>query len=194
MNDRLVPHDVVLGSGDLILRPLTEDDWDVLMIEASDPEVLYYSEGDRVSSYTLEEVKGIYRPVSKEAFCFIIEWNGRPIGSCWLQRMNVRRLLERFPGKDLRRIDLAIGVRDCWNRGLGTRTIGLLTEFAFTSQGADAVFGLFVADYNARSRRAFEKNGFTIDQEVPHPPGGKARVSYDLMLTRERFNESRRAG
>jgi len=31
----------------------------------------------------------IYRPVSANAFCFIIEVAGQPVGECWLQKMNI---------------------------------------------------------------------------------------------------------
>ncbi len=100
--------------------------------------------------------------------------------------MNLQRILDQFPGKDLRRIDLCIGEKEFWNRGIGTQVIGMVTEFGFEQQKADAIFGL-VSDYNLRSRRAFGKNGYVVHQEVPEPEGAKAKVSYDLMTTREQF-------
>ncbi len=90
------------------LRPMTEDDWDILAKWNSDPEVLYYSEGDDVTSYTLEEVQEIYRSTCKNAFCFIIEVDGEPIGECWLQKMNLERIIQEYPDLDCRRIDLMI--------------------------------------------------------------------------------------
>jgi RimJ/RimL family protein N-acetyltransferase len=59
--DMLVQHEITLRnvspSGENIkLRPMTEDDWDVLLKWNSDPEVLYYSEGNDVTSYNLEEI------------------------------------------------------------------------------------------------------------------------------------------
>ena len=50
---------------------MTENDWDILLKWNSDPDVLYFAEGDDVNSYTLEQVQQIYRGVSQKAFCFM---------------------------------------------------------------------------------------------------------------------------
>ncbi|HUW58606.1 MAG TPA: GNAT family N-acetyltransferase [Planctomycetota bacterium] len=183
--ERLRSHNVTLSAGRLTLRPMTEDDWDILMKWNTDPDVLYYAEGDDVTSRTLEETQAIYRGVSQRAFVFIAELDGVPIGECWLQRMNLERVRARHPGMDLRRVDLTIGEKRLWGQGWGTRMIGLLTRFGFEREGADAIFGCDVADYNLRSRRAFEKNGYVIDAEAPQPPGRKSKVNRDMILTRE---------
>ena len=82
--EQLREHDVTLTGERVRLRPLTEDDWDVLLRWNNDPEVLWFTEGDRVSSRTIEEVRAIYRGVSRTAFCFVIEHEGSAIGECWL--------------------------------------------------------------------------------------------------------------
>jgi aminoglycoside 6'-N-acetyltransferase len=165
---------------------MTEGDWDILLKWNSDPEVLYFSEGDDVESYNLEQVQGIYRGVSQNAFCFIIEFKGQPIGECWLQRMNIERLLKKHSGKDCRRIDLAIGEKRLWGQGLGTDTIRTLSKFGFEREGADMIFGL-VGGYNLRSAGAFKKAGFEVEAEIEEPPGGKSQFSYDLVLRREQY-------
>ncbi len=86
---RLREHDISLRGAAVTLRPLTEDDWGILLPWGSDPEVLWFSEGDDVQSYSLEDIQGIYREVSQAAFCFVIELDGRAIGDCWLQEMNI---------------------------------------------------------------------------------------------------------
>lgn len=188
-------HDVRLQDGPLLLRPMTENDWDILFKWNNDSEVLYYAEGDDVTSRSLAETQVIYRGVSRQAFCFIAELDGRPIGECWLQKMNLKRILSQNPeDMDLRRIDLAIGEKEFWNRGWGTRIIGLLVKFGFEECGADAIFGCGVADYNPRSRRAFEKNGFVVDQVIPQEPGGKAKEHYDLKLTKAGYQALKRQG
>src|SRR5579884_4223946 len=159
---RLHEHDVTLRGERTVLRPLRESDWDVLARWNQDPEVLYFSEGDDVSAYTLAEVQAIYRYVSQTALIFMIELDGAPIGECWLQAMNLPRLLRRHPGLDLRRIDLTIGEKPLWGRGFGTEAIRLLVAYAFEHERADAVFGCDIGDYNPRSRRAFEKAGFSL--------------------------------
>ncbi len=180
---QLNEHNITLYGKHVVLRPMTENDWDVLARWNSDPEVLYFSEGGDVESWDLEDVQGIYREVSQNAFCFIIEFNAQPIGECWLQRMNIERLLEKYSGKDCRRIDLMIGEKRLWGQGLGTDTIRTLTRFGLEQDGADMIFGL-VGDYNLRSVGAFKRAGYEVDAEVEEPPGDKAKFSYDLVMRR----------
>lgn len=178
----LRPHNIVL-QGDLVtLRPLTEDDWETLVVWNSNPDVLYFTEGDDVSAYDLEVVQLIYRTVSQKAFCFMIELNGQPVGEGWLQELNLERIQAKYPSEDCRRIDLMIGEKQLWGQGLGTDTIRTLTRFGFESERADLIFGI-VSDYNERSRRAFQRVGYEIDDEIPEPPGMKAKFTYDLLIS-----------
>ena len=48
----------------------------------------------------------VYAPLIAGATTIMYE--GKPIGECWLQQMNIEHILARHPGKDLRRIDLII--------------------------------------------------------------------------------------
>src|SRR5215475_10554686 len=168
MSMRLKEHGITLHGNQVTLRPMTENDWDVLLKWNSDPAVLYYSEGSDVKSYDLEQVQGMYRDVSQNALCFIIEFNGQAVGKCWLQRMNIERLLKRYSGKDCRRIDLMIGEKRLWGQGLGTDTIRTLSKYGFEEEGADMIFGL-VGDYNLRSISAFKRAGYEVDGEIEEP-------------------------
>lgn len=170
----------MLTSERLTLRPMTEGDWDIVQPWENDPEVLYYWEGSSVTDRELEMTQLIYRGVSRNAFVFIAELESKPIGVCWLQKMNLERILKHLPGKDIRRIDLMIGEKELWSRGLGTEMIRLLTEFGFEREHCDAIFGI-VGDYNPRSRRAFEKNGYVFFQEHSQSEGSEANVEYHLI-------------
>ncbi len=191
---KLRSHDMVLrgqtrdGIG-VCLRPMTEADWGILLKWNNDPEVLYYAEGDDVTSRSLEEVQELYCAVCEHAFCFVIEADGQPVGECWLQEMNLDRILNQYPTEDCRRIDLMLGEKGHWGRGIGTETIRLLTGFGFEHEGADRVFACGVADYNVRSRRAFQRVGYEIVATIEQQPGSKARYCYDLALTREAFGQ-----
>ena len=156
---RLETHDFVLRGEHVTLRPMTEDDWEVLYAWNNDPEVMKLVESEGFSPRSLVEIQSIYRWISTHAYCFIMEVDGQGIGECWLQRMNLRRIVERFPDEDLWRIDLMIGVKELWGRGYGSEAIGLLVEFGFGRVGANAIFGL-VSARNTRSVRTFEKCGF----------------------------------
>ncbi len=184
---KLKTHTITLTSEQVTLRPMTEADWPVLLGWNSDPEVLYFSEGDDVQSYSLDEVQSIYRVVSQTALCFIIEYQGRPVGECWLQRMNLERVLKEYPGFDVRRIDLMIGEKALWGQGLGTEVIRLLTNLAFQQEGADYIIEPDIADYNVRSRRAFEKNDYRLIARHAQPAGSKAQYTVDLLAKNPRL-------
>lgn len=188
----LVEHAIRLQGKKVLLRPMTEQDWELLYVWNNDPEVLFFADGDDVISRSLDEVKKIYRTVSRTAFCFVMEREGIPIGECWLQTMNLKRVLDRYPDKDCRRIDIMIGEKRYWGKGLGTRAIKLLTEFGFEAETADYVFACDVADYNPRSLQAFTRNGYTIDRMIEKSPGSKARNSFDLVIDRTEYKERKR--
>ncbi len=167
---RICSHHVTFARGDIVLRPMSELDWGVLLRWNTDVDVLHYSDGPGVPPRSLTETQHIYRGVSRAAFCFIIEWRGRPVGECWLQQLNLDWLRQRHPDLDCRRIDITIGEQDVWGAGIGTTAVGLLRDFAFESQDADALFACDVADYNARSRRMFERLGFELFEERGEDP------------------------
>lgn len=183
---RLKEHHITLSGERVTLRPMTENDWDELLKWNSDPEVLYYTEDGNVPSYSLEEVQNIYRSTSQNAYCFIIELEHQPIGECWLQRMNIPRLLEKYAGKDCRRIDLAIGEKEFWGRGLGTEVIRTLTKFGFEKEGADMILGL-VNDFNRRSIGAFKRAGYEVGAKVESSPPAKSQFDYDLVIRKEQY-------
>jgi len=71
---QLRPHSITLHGQRIVLRPLLEADWPLLLKWNSDPAVLYYVEGDDVNARSLAEVKAIYGSVSQSAYCFIAEY------------------------------------------------------------------------------------------------------------------------
>ena len=178
-SDRLRTHEVTLWSGMVALRPLTEDDWDLVLGWWNDPEIAVYADSNE-SQYSLAQVQEIVRSISRHAYCFVIEVESRPVGECWLQEMNLERILRQNPGLDCRRIDIEIE-KAYWGRGIGTAAIRMLVEFGFERKGADAIFAMDVADDNPRSRRAFERAGFGLYDTVPQPAGARAKASYDFV-------------
>lgn len=180
---RMAAHDVTLRGADVTLRPMGEDDWDVLLAWNNDPVVMALADHNPFQETSLADLQTIYRWLATHAFCFIMVVDGAPIGECWLQQMNLQRLVDRFPDLDLRRIDLMIGEKDQWGRGYGTEAIRLLVEFGFGDQRADGIFAPVMAD-NRRSQRAFQKNGFTRYSSHREPDG---RVNTDLVVWRTEF-------
>ena len=184
----LGPHDVTLRGPRLLLRPLTEDDWAPLLAWNNDPEVLAWAEGDEVQSRTLDEVQRIYRAISVNAHCFLMELDGEPVGECWLQRMNLQRLVARHPGQDVRRIDIAIGLPALWGQGLGREAVGLLLDFGFRREGVDVIYACVDAE-NVRSRRMFESLGFAVEA-AKDSVGSGADDELDLALRRSDYRSA----
>lgn len=183
------------GSMKLMLQPLRDADLPYLYRWNADPEVLYWTEGGEEGetlSYSPEEVRGIYGSVSQDALLFLIKVDGRAVGECWLQPMNLQEICARYPkGTDARRIDIMIGEKDCWNRGIGTRVIAMLTEYAFAGEITDVLHCL-CDDYNLRSRRIWEKNGFSLVCGQPLPEGQKGKMQLHYRLTRREYIANRR--
>lgn len=183
-------HDITLYGGndvDIVLRPLCDDHLPLLYKWNADPEVVYWSDTGNAETFDEEDVRGIYGGVSQNAFCFLIEAGGTPIGECWLQKMNLPEVLVMYPeGLDVHRIDMAIGEKSWWGRGIGTQFIGMRVDFAFCGEHVD-VLHCFCEDYNHRSRRMWEKHGFTLvlSEEFPQPRKGKLQLHY--RLTRQEY-------
>ena len=190
-------HDITLysdaGGYKIILRPLSDEYLPLLYRWNSDPEVLYWCEGADVQMNDAETVHDIYGRTSQTAYCFLIEANDEKIGECWLQKMNIKSILELYPDTvDVRRIDMMIGEKTYWNQGIGTAIVGMLADYAFNGEHTDILHSI-VYDYNARSRRAFEKNGFRIIMRLPSTESpAKAKEDLHLRLTREEYIEQRR--
>ena len=145
-------------------------------------------------SYSREAVQQIYGGVSQSqnAFCFLIEANGTAIGECWFQKMNLPDVKAMYaPSLDVRRIDMCIGEKAYWGCGIGTQFIGMMVDFAFNGEHAD-VLHCICEDYNIRSRRVWEKNGFTQILSVPIPQPQKGKLQLHYRLTRQETIHRRR--
>ncbi len=190
-------HNITLYGGkkyDIVLKPLSDEHFPLLYKWCADPEVLYWTESgeDIVRSYDKEIVHKIYGGVSQNAFCFLIEVDGIPMGECWLQRMNLKNVLAMYNNSvDVRRIDMLIGEKEYWNKGIGSEFMPMVIDFAFNIEHID-VLHCFCEDYNIRSRRMWEKNGFKLifAEALTQPQKGK--YQYHFRLTREEYIEQNR--
>jgi len=191
-------HDITLFSvtdkHSITLRPLSDEHLPLLYKWNSDPEVLYWSDGDIVEKHDEKTVQHIYGQTSQASFCFLVEADGVTIGDYWLQRMNLKNVLAMHSQEeDVRRIDMVIGEKAYWNSGIGTEMIRMLADFAFTWETADYLYGL-TFDYNIRSTRAFEKNGFQLFLREPSAQApNKAKEDIYMRLSKEEYIENRRA-
>ena len=144
------------------LRPLNDKHLPLLYKWNSDPEIVYWTDDlPEGEVYGKEDINGIYNYVSNIAYCFLLEVNGEPIGECWLEEMNIQEVSDMYPNLNVKRIDMMIGEKDWWGKGIGSAIVGMLTDYAFEHDGVDIMHIVSVADDNIRSQRAFLKTGST---------------------------------
>lgn len=180
------------GNENIVLRPLCDEHLPLLYRWNADPEVVYWSDTGNTESFSEEDVRGMYSCVSKDAFCFLAEVDGTPIGDFWLQRMNLPEVSAKFPTQDVRRIEATIGEKSKWGQGFGTAALGMLIDFAFYSEHADVLY-CFAADYNLRSQKTLLRQGFVfVGEEALGEDSIRAKKEYHYMQTRQAFIERRR--
>lgn len=182
---RLTEHKVSLRGDKSVLRPMTEYDWDIIWRWNYNPNALYFSEGRDLIKSSPNRIQEVYREISKEAFCFIIDVKNKPIGDCWLQKVNLERVLVNHPVKRCRRIDLMIGEIEFSKPAFGIDVIRTLTKFGFEEEGADIIFGCNIPDYNRRALKSFQKAGYQIYDKIKQPPESKSKYIYDVILNKE---------
>lgn len=96
--------------------------------------------------------------------------------------MNIPNVIEMYPGLDVRRIDMAIGEKEFWGKGIGTEFIRMLKDFAFIDESVD-VLHCFVEDYNLRSQKVFRNNDFKLVRidELKQPQKGTKKYHFALF-------------
>jgi RimJ/RimL family protein N-acetyltransferase len=184
--------DIILKSRYVTLRPPVREDWDVMLDWNDELELRYYSDdvysgGDDIVGYKLEHLQQLYHGEDREKYHFIIDFQATTVGGCWLHKMDMDRIICRFPDLDLRRIDLFIADSIVWDKGVGTEVVRILTEFGFEQENADILLACDVPDSDLQSKNAFSKNGYVILDELILPQS-TAKL-YDLMLMRETYED-----
>jgi len=177
----------------ITLRPLCDNHLPLLYKWNTDPEVLYWNEGPNADpeDNDNETVQSIYEDTSSCGYCFIIELDGTSIDECLLCKMNVDYILELYTDStDVRRIDILIGEKSYWNMGIGTVIVQMLVKFGFNNEKADVIYGV-TGDYNKRSCRAFQKNGFNLFLECPTNNNPEVEsLEFHYRLTQDEYENS----
>jgi len=170
------------------LCPLNDGHLPVLYKWNADPDVTYWCESDDSGNGNDEQTtRDIYEYVSNIAYCFLIEADGVPVGECWLEEMNIKEVSDMYPGRVVKRIDLMIGEKDYWGRGIGSAVIGMLTDYAFMTDGVDILHIPCVFDFNVRSQRAFLRNGYKFVKAVDIAGNAKMKQEYHYAIARDEW-------
>lgn len=111
-----------------------------------------------------------------QARLFAIESNGAYVGNTWLWNID-----EQDSKAEIR---IVIGDTRRQNRGVGTRALELLTEYATTRQLGRLYAYVFA--YNSRAVRLFEKAGFVLEGTLKRDRkvGGKWEDVHIMAITK----------
>ena len=167
----------VLQGSRVTVRPVATVDWDGMFAAAADPEI--WEQHPAPDRYTEAAFRTYFDGAiaSESAFAFVDRASDRIIGS------------SRFHGLDAVKSEIEIGwtflARDYWGGSYNAEIKQLMLEHAF--QYVDSVV-FWVGEANLRSRKAMEKIGGTLRDEVQFRDlsGDVPYVVYEIARARER--------
>jgi hypothetical protein len=184
---RLNEHKIILKGDKVVLRPMAEYDWDIIWKWNYNPNTLHFSEDRSLIKYSPSQIQQTYRDISKDAFCFLIEFETKPVGDCWIQKVSIERILRAYPVRRCRRVDLLIGEIESFDPLLSMDVVRTLTKFGFKEENADIIFGCGIPDHDRFSLKSFRNVGYQIYEKVRQPVGRKSQYVYDVILMREQY-------
>jgi len=141
----------------IVLRSIKPSDIDDRLDVGRPNEFKYMCGGNRteIEEFPLrEEWETWYQFVLEKEYAWMIEYDGKCIGSAELQHVS----------KEDRSAEYAIGIWDAENfsKGIGTEATKLVLGYAFNALKLHRI-DLKVLDYNKRARKCYEKCGFKVD-------------------------------
>jgi len=135
-----------------------------------------------LSPLTVGEVDRWYERTASEPYSWIIERDGRCVGTARLHGLDAATHSAWY----------AIGIFDVrfWNQGLGTEATLLVLKFAFAQLQLHQVF-LRVLEYNQRAIAVYKKCGFAVQRvEQESVTVGDQRHSDLIMCISAREGQS----
>lgn len=159
----------MLETDRLMIRPMTDDDFPIMLKWLTNDRVLEFY-GGRDKKYTPETLREHYTEQwADELYRVIIEYCGVPIGYAQIYKMQGELFREyHYPQtvETVYAMDQFIGEPEYWNRGIGTEYCKRVCEYLRSHKHADAVI-LDPRKNNPRAIRSYEKAGFKIIAELP---------------------------
>ena len=152
----------------LILREMTQEDYEALSRILQDPEVMYAYNGpfdDAETQEWLDRQLSRYQAYGHRygLWAVVLRESGEMIGQCGLTMQ---------PWKDRQVLEIGyLFRRDCWHRGYATEAAAACREYAFTVLEAEEVCSI-IRDTNLPSRNVALRGGMrAVDTRVKHYRG-----------------------
>lgn len=178
---------MVITGDKIILRPMKEDDFDLLFGWLNNPKVMTYWYGSD-KPHSREWIRKHFSPSIrglKNWNYWMIELRGEPIGY-------ICNTEENDDGEFLGRVelDILIGDKSEWERGYGTDALKAMLSYAFNTQKAERVF-LIPRAINPRAIRVYKKVGFKQEGILRHHEKfeGKWIDGVMLAILKDEFNQ-----
>ncbi len=150
----------------LILRQMTEDDTDAMLLVFSDPEVMKYFGGDTFdrsdAAKWVADNLALHRERGFSLWAVVLKETGEVIGDCGLETDTIDGELKVGLGFDFQ--------SKHWNRGYATEAAKAALAHGFATYGLDKIYG-WIDPENKASQRVAEKAGMTVQKMVDR--GGK---------------------
>jgi len=147
----------------LILRPMTQSDFEALLLIFTDPEVMAAFQHE---PFTPEQMqRWLSRNLEHQGqygyglFSATLKESGELIGDCGLEQMEVEGQTLAELGYDFR--------SDVWNRGFATEAASAVRDYAFEILQLPQLISLIRVG-NLPSKRVAEKVGMTLVEEFTH--------------------------
>lgn len=168
---RGVDGDTVLNGDHIYLRPMTEDDADLVVSWRNDPEIgrWLFSRERLTRESHLDWFRG-----SREGrldFIICLAGSGRPIGTVTLKDIDL--------GNGVAECGKMIGDRTQWGKGLASEAYRLLLAFGFARLGLDCVYARCLS-MNTRSIRLNKRLGFSVNRVIKDSYR-RGNESYDVV-------------
>ncbi|MDQ7094937.1 GNAT family protein [Desulfosporosinus sp. PR] len=139
------------------IRPIEEDDIDLLYQWTTDEEVNYWSSGawPLNSLQTKDQLAEKYLDSQPDSYRYaILNEKDSLIGTIGFKEINV-------PSRSAT-LFVVLGDKTCWNQGYGTDALITFARFLFTQWNFHRI-SLDTWDENLRAIRAYEKVGFKVE-------------------------------
>ncbi len=188
---RARPHDgpqdrPIIRGAQVFLRPPERTDIPLFVAWLNDYETSRYLTTRAPLSVALEErwFDDMLTREGKDAYHFVICLlaERRPIGTAGLFGLD---LLNGQAG-----FGIFIGERALWNRGHGTDALEAISDFGFGELRLERIW-LDVFTDNARAKRSYEKDGFSVEGILRHDMyrSGRFQDVYRMSLLRAEWEE-----
>jgi len=186
-------NDVIVADGDVVIRRMRDhpDDYELVVDWRNRPHVREWWDPDDpplTLDGAIEELRPLTRPGDSNTAC-IIEFDGAPIGylQCypWDEEQAYLTEVGIMVPAGAWGLDIFIGERSLVDRGIGSRTVRLISDHLFAEHDASAV-ALATETGNHRAQAAYVRAGMRIVEHFLDTDTRQGQRVESVLMLRDR--------